>query len=287
MSAVTLGAGRTAWPKRPRRWWLTVIEIVVLGLFVWGASGLTPRWDKLVQAPEAIARYGSLMIGGVLQDPFADPTAGYWVRSLEEMIAALAMAWIGTLIAAIISLPLAFVAALNLAPRWLVVIVRQFLNLMRSIPEILWAIVIFMPLYGLGPLAGAFALGVGSIGSLGKLSSEVIEAMPPQTLEAVRATGARPFQVIRWGVLPQVMPEIIAFWLYRFEINIRAGAILGAIGAGGIGSLLSSLFQDREWDEIGVALFVVIVVTVIVDQLSAMVRHRIISGSPARAERRD
>jgi phosphonate transport system permease protein len=97
-------------------------------------------------------------------------------------------------------------------------------------------------------------------------------------VEALRSSGARPLQVLRWGVLPQVLPEIVAFWLYRFEVNIRASAILGVVGAGGIGSLLSRVFDARDWDRVGIALVVIIGVTMIVDQLSAMLRHRIISG---------
>ncbi|MFT4235422.1 MAG: phosphonate ABC transporter, permease protein PhnE [Microbacterium sp.] len=275
-------ATRTARPVRPRqKWWVTLLQVGLFVLFVVALSGLVPNWSRLVEAPATAWRYFQLMVGGVLQNPFVDPVSGQWTEALTQMVVALAMAWIGTLIAAIISLPLAFIAAFNLAPRPVVAVTRLFLDLMRAIPDVLFAIVIFMPLYGLGPVAGAFALGVGSIGSLGKLTSEVIEAMPSQTLESVRATGARPLQVIRWGVLPQVMPEIVAFWLYRFEINIRAGGILGAIGAGGIGALLLTLFQDRDWDQIGIALVVIIVITVIADQISATVRHRLIAGSHA------
>ena len=106
----------------------------------------------------------------------------------------------------------------------------------------------------------------------------MIEGIDPGPVEAARAAGAGPLQILRWGVLPQALPETVAFWLYRFEINIRAGAILGVVGAGGIGSLLSSLFGRRLWDRIGLTLLVVIVVTVMIDNISARVRQRIIAG---------
>lgn len=273
-------------PAKPSKWWPTLVNLALVVLFLVSAWGIAPNWERLVEAPATMLRYAGLMLGGLLNNPFAEPWSGVWSGAVEQMFLSVAMAWIGTLIAAALSLPLAFVAASNVAPRWVVVPVRLFLDLMRAIPDVLFAIVIFMPLFGLGPLAGAFALGVGSIGSLGKLSSEVVEGMSGQTIEAVRATGAGPMQVVRWGVLPQVMPEIVAFWLYRFEINIRAGAILGAIGVGGIGALLKNDFQDRNWDEIGVGLVVVIAITLVVDAVSARVRHRIIAGpasAPARA----
>lgn len=268
-------------PKQPSKTWHVVISLGVLALFAVCAWGIEPNWARLAVAGDSIVRYGGLMLGGLFQNPFSEPWGDYWLTAIEEMFKSIAMAWIGTLIAAVLSLPLAFLAASNTAPRWVVLPIRQLLNLLRSIPDVLFAIVLFMPLFGLGPLAGALALGVGSIGSLGKLSFEVIEGMSRHPVEAVRSAGANPLQVMRWGVLPQVMPEIVAFWLYRFEINIRAGAILGAIGAGGIGSALKTNFQDRNWDEIGIQLFVVIALTVAVDSISAALRHRIIAGPKA------
>ena len=104
--------------------------------------------------------------------------------------------------------------------------------------------------------------------------------MPPRSKEATRSTGAGTLQTLRWAVTPQILPEVIAFWLYRFEVNIRAGAILGVVGAGGIGSLLSRVFDQRDWDRIGIALIVIILVTMIVDAISGAVRHRIIAGAP-------
>ncbi|MFL0712658.1 MAG: PhnE/PtxC family ABC transporter permease [Microcella pacifica] len=104
--------------------------------------------------------------------------------------------------------------------------------------------------------------------------------MPTGPGEATRSTGAGTLQTLRWAVTPQILPEVIAFWLYRFEINIRASAILGILGAGGVGSLLAQVFERRDWERIGITLTVIIVVTVIVDQISGAVRHRVISGVP-------
>lgn len=275
----------TARPRPPGKTRSVLLRLGVLALVAVCAAGLEANWARLLDAPAAAWTYGGLMLRGVLQSPFADPSAEYWLVSLELMGQSLAMAWIGTVIAAVLSFPLGFLAASNTAPRWIVMSIRQLLNAIRAIPDVILAIVIMVPIFGLGPLGGALALGVGSVGTLGKLSSEAIEGIQPGPLEAVRASGARPLQVVRWGVLPQVLPEIAAFWLYRFEVNIRAGAILGVVGAGGIGSYVSRAFESRDWDRIGIALLVIVVVTMLIDAISGAVRHRIIAGAPAPRQR--
>ncbi|UFU04034.1 phosphonate ABC transporter, permease protein PhnE [Ruania suaedae] len=239
------------------------------------------RWERFGNIVTEAPRFIALMGQGVIENPFTMPWSEYWSKSLALMIESLQMAWIGTLIGAVLSFPVSFLAASNTAPRVVVIVTRQVLNIIRAVPEIVLALVFMIPVFGLGPLAGAMALGVGSVGTLGKLSSEAIEGIDRGPLEALDAAGASRLQQLRWAVVPQVLPEIVAFWLYRFEINIRAGAILGIVGAGGIGSILDQLFSGREWGRIGITLVVIIVVTVIVDQISARVRQRIIAGPGA------
>ncbi len=128
-------------------------------------------------------------------------------------------------------------------------------------------------------MAGALAIGVHSAGTLGKLTAEAIEGIDAGPVEAARATGARGLQVQRWGVAPQVLPELIGFWLYRFEINIRAGAVLGVVGAGGIGFLLDQTIKFGRFPQAGMAIIVVVVATILVDAVSGTVRRRVIEGS--------
>ncbi|MGB4778254.1 phosphonate ABC transporter, permease protein PhnE [Microbacterium sp.] len=273
-------------PTPPSRLGRTLWELAALGVFALCVSGLDADWETLAQAPASAWEYTQLMVRGILNNPFAQPYSEYWLTAIEYMMASLAMAWIGTAIAAVLSLPVGLLAARNVSPAWVVFPVRQVLNAIRAVPDLIFAIVIMIPVFGLGPLAGALALGLGSIGTIGKLTAEAIEGVPPATIDAVRATGARQVQVLRWGVIPQVAPEIASFWLYRFEVNIRAGAILGAVGAGGIGSLLSQLFRLRDWDRIGIALFTIIAITMIVDAISGAVRHRIIGNEEPPGRRR-
>jgi phosphonate transport system permease protein len=157
-------------------------------------------------------------------------------------------------------------------------IVRLVLNVLRAVPEIILAIAL-VPILGLTPKAGVVAIGIGSIGTLGKLCSEVLEGIQPGPLEAADAVGANRVQRLRWGVLPQALPEIASFVLYRFEINIRASAVLGVIGAGGIGGVLAESLRFKDWGTAGLALIIVVVVTMMIDAVSGWVRRRLVRGS--------
>ena len=263
-------------PTPPSRWRPTLANVIVVAVFVMAIALADARWERVLEIPAQLGNYVLLMTRGVLRNPFADPTAGEWALAVEFMLQSVAIAWIGTVIGAVMSFPLAFLAASNVAPRWVGGPVRQLLSAIRTVPDAIFAIVIMLPIFGLGPLAGALALGIGSLGSLGKLGSEVIEAIDTGPQDALRAAGATWLQSVRWAALPQALPELVALWLYRFEVNIRASAILGVIGAGGIGSLLSRLFDHRDWSQIGLTLFVIIVVTLLVDAASGWLRGRII-----------
>ena len=267
-------------PSAPSRVRYTVTQLGVLVLVVVCLVLVDANWARLLEAPALSLNYGGLMVQGVVQNPFSEPYSQYWTDAILLMFESLQIAWIGTVIGAIFSFPIGFLAASNVSPRGVVIVTRQILNVIRAVPELVLAIAIMLPIFGLGPLAGALAIGVGSIGTLGKLTAEAIEAVPTGPGEASRSSGASTLQTLRWAVTPQILPEVIAFWLYRFEINIRASAILGILGAGGVGSLLAQVFERRDWERIGITLTVIIVVTVIVDQISGAVRHRVISGAP-------
>ncbi|CAN5748207.1 phosphonate ABC transporter, permease protein PhnE [soil metagenome] len=261
-------------PEKPfatLRWSITV---VLVASFLLATVTVDTNWGRLLDAPELLWRLFNLM--------FLPPDLGWLGRGLESMWESVAIAWIGTVIAAILSFPLAFLAAENMAGRASVGIVRQILNIFRAVPEIIFAIML-IPMLGLGPVAGALAIGISSIGTIGKLTAEVIESIDPGPVQTADAVGANRLQRWRWGVIPQIMPEVIALWLYRFEINIRVSAVLGVVGAGGIGVLLQQLLRiTRDWAAAGMVLLVVIGVTILIDTISGRIRRRIIRG-PTRA----
>lgn len=264
-------------PERPERPFATVRfigTVVVLVALVLAGATVDIEFRRLAELPAALVRIAGRM--------FLPPDVTAFDRAWQGMLESIQLAWVGTMIGAAFSLPLSFLAATNISGRLSTGVVRQVLNGFRAVPELLIAIC-FIPVVGLGPLAGALGIGLSSIGTLGKLSSEVIEGIDPGPVEAVRASGGGQFQVLRWGVLPQVMPEIVAFWLYRFEINIRAAAILGVVGAGGIGQALYQATLYRRWDRVGMMLIVVVLATVAIDTVSGRIRRRIIRGRPSPA----
>ena len=271
-------------PVKPSKLGYNIGLLIAGILFIGAVSATGASWGRLAQLPANMVDYFGLMARGVFQ-PLTPETQQSWLSAIEHMLESVQIAWVGTVLGALFSLPMGFLAARTMTPLPVYVVVRFILSVIRAVPEIIFAIAIMLPIFGLGPLAGAMALGVSSIGTLSELISEAVERVDRGPLESARAAGATEVQVIRWAVLPQVMPEVIAIWLYRFEVNIRASAILGVLGAGGIGSLLSSLFGARAWDRIGITILVIIVVTIAVDQISAWVRHRVIHGPKRRASR--
>ncbi|MEM6254918.1 MAG: phosphonate ABC transporter, permease protein PhnE [Cyanobacteria bacterium P01_D01_bin.156] len=198
-----------------------------------------------------------------------------WKFYLSDILETIGMGVWGTLMAAILAVPLAVMAADNIAPNWLVFIVRRFLDAMRAINEVVFAL-IFVVAVGLGPFAGVLALFVHTAGTLGKLFSEAIEAIDPGPVEGIRATGASKLQEIIFGVIPQVMPLWTSFTLYRFEANVRSASVLGIVGAGGIGVSLYQSFRAFKYGKVSAILIILILAVSIIDTVSAKIRQRLV-----------
>ena len=248
--------------------------LIALALIVggaWSLTGLDITLDRVLGAPA-----DAWDIFKRLWPPAIDEALDRGV--VGKVFESVYIAWIGTIIGAILSLPLAFLAATNVAPRWIRIPVRQLFNAIRAVPELIVA-VIFIPITGLGPWAGTLAIGLHSVGTLGKWATEAIEGVDTGPLEAVEATGGRWVSGMRWGILPQIMPIVASFWLFRFEINVRASAVLGMIGAGGVGAELVSQLMFRNFSAVGAVLGITVLVVLTIDTMSAAVRRRIIQGA--------
>ena len=250
-----------------------IVAAIAIAAAVWSLYQLGIKWSRLFDGPSAAWRLFKVAVDEATMDNLT--------RSLREMWNSIAMAWLGTLLAGCIAVPLSFLAAENLVPRWWSLIIRQLFNALRSIPEVVLAVAM-IPAFGLTRTTGVVVIAIGSIGTLSKLSSEIVESVDRGPIEAAEATGASALQRLRWGVLPQMLPEVASLILYRFEINIRVSAVLGIIGAGGIGAVLGDAFRFKEWGLGGVALVVTIGITIVVDTISGYVRRRILAG-PGRA----
>jgi phosphonate transport system permease protein len=262
-------------PRRPD-WFRLALSLGFAAAFAWAVGAVELKWGRLVEAPADMYQLAKAM--------YRDPPWGELTGLIGKMSDSIAMAWIGTLIGAVFAVPLSFLAAENLVGRPVAWVTRQLFNIIRSVPEIIVALM-FVPMFGLTPMAGVLAIGVHSVGSLGKLLYEIIEGIDRGPIEAADAVGAGRLQRLRWAVIPQVAPEISSFILYRFEINIRASAVLGMVGAGGIGNDLVQAIRFKEYGVAGLALIVVVAGTIAVDMISGAIRRRIVRGPDGTAGR--
>jgi phosphonate transport system permease protein len=262
-------------PAPPRHWARTAILLALVLGFLWAGAASNIELSDLLRGPRVLLRIADRM--------FVWPEWSYAGRAFTTMLESIQIAWIGTIIAAIFSLPLGVLGAVNLTGSIGSNIVRQILNGFRAVPELILAVVL-VAMLGLGALPGALAIGIHSIGTLGKLTAEVVEGIDTGPVEAAEAVGASRWKLIRWGVMPQVMPDVMAFWLYRFEINVRASAVLGLIGAGGVGSTLQQAIVYKEFGKAGITILVIIAATIVIDTISAAIRRRIISGGRPRGD---
>lgn len=205
------------------------------------------------------------------------PTAGGRFDSfVMALLETLSMALLGTLLAAVVALPLAFMLARNTMPfAFLRGIVRAILNILRGVDNLIFAL-IFVSAVGLGPFAGVLAIAVGTIGSLGKLIGETIENLDPKPSEGVRASGANYLQNIRFGILPQILPDIGSLLLYYFESNTRSATILGVVGAGGIGLQLSDRIRIHDWPEVCALVMIIVATAIMIDLASSWLRSQLI-----------
>ena len=196
------------------------------------------------------------------------------------MVETVFLALMGTTMGIVFAVPLSFLGAKNLTAhipggRFMYGLTRTFFNIMRSIEALVLAI-IFTVWVGLGPFAGVLALGVHSIASLGKLYSEAIESIEGGPIEAISATGASTLQILRYGVVPQIVPQFLAFTIYRWDINIRTSTVIGFVGGGGIGFILIQYINLLQWRQAATALWMIAIVVAVLDYVSAVARERLV-----------
>lgn len=199
---------------------------------------------------------------------------------LQGIYETLALAVMSTTFGTLLAIPLSFLAARNLMnanafTRAVYVVTRTLLNIVRSIESLIIAI-IFVVIVGLGPFAGMLAVTVHTVAALAKLFSELIEGIDPGPIEAMQAVGANWLQIIRYGVIPQVVPPFTAFTIYRLEINVRASTIIGVVGGGGIGFFLVQWINLSDFRAVSAAFLAILVIVALMDQVSAAVRKRLI-----------
>lgn len=226
-----------------------------------------------------VGRLGTVL--GFMFPPHVWETWLEWREVLTGLGETVAMAFLGTLLGAVVAFPLAFIGAKNIFPfNLLRLLSRRGFDALRAVEQLILAL-IFIRAFGLGPLAGILAIAVSEIGTFAKLFSEAIENTSNKPVDGVRASGAGPVQTIRYAILPQAMPVILSVILYNFESNTRSGTILGIVGAGGIGFLLADRIAAYRWPEAWSIIFLIILMVYAIDGASGWLRMRIIGKTEA------
>ncbi|MEK4564958.1 phosphonate ABC transporter, permease protein PhnE [Alkalihalobacillus sp. FSL R5-0424] len=258
-------------PQKKKIFTRFVVVIILMLIYIWAFAGL-----PTIEVKETSGQLVRAIFDGLFSpdwDYVYDPDGE---GLLNKLLETLAIAILGTFIAAVFCIPLAFLAARNIVKSRVISQFGKFiLSFIRVFPDIIFAL-IFIKAVGPGSFSGVLALGIGSIGMLGKLFSDDVESVNLSTTEALIATGANPIKTLWFAVVPQILPSYLNFVMYRFEVNIRAASILGIIGAGGIGTPLIFALQVRDWERVGVILLGIIVMITLVDFISGKIRARLV-----------
>ncbi len=245
------------------RWTLILGGLLYLVLAV---ASVEVNWARVYEGLER----GAAFIAAFMHPDFTSRAGDIHEGMLESIVMTVASSVVGI----VVSIPIGLGAARNIAPLPVYMICRGIIAVSRALQEVIVAILL-VAIFGFGPLAGFLTLSFATIGFLSKLLAEDIEAMDRAQAEAVRATGARWSQWINYGVQPQFMPRLIGLSMYRIDINFRESAILGLVGAGGIGATLNTAFDRYEFDTAAAILMMIIVIVMALEYISGLVRAQL------------
>ena len=269
---------------KKRFWNLSLIVLIFIGVILSSKiidingsnllNGIPRLGDYISQILPSI-EINKLFLGSKDQGSIA-----YWYFNLPKYLKLLFetfnMALLATIVGSALALFLSFLAAKNTSPNSLLFFtIRRMLEFFRGVPEIIFAI-LFVWVLGIGPLAGIIAMTLHTTGSLGKLFSEVHENSNDKPIEALKASGGNWLSEMKFGLLPQVLPNLVSYALLRFEINIRASTILGFVGAGGIGQELYLVINFNYYEEVSAIILLIILTVISIDLLSSYLRKNVI-----------
>jgi len=255
--------GQTYNLKRYRKW---VLPVLALAISVEGAA--------LVCGANIRGLNSGLIQGFSFLGHMFPPDWSAFPEMLKPAVDTIIIAVLGTFFGTIISLGFGLAAASNISPRWLRRLTRGFIRIERALPEII-ILLFLVAAFGLGPFGGVISLTIGCIGMLGKLFADAIEEIDPVSIEAIEALGASKIQVIVFGVLQPIIPSIISFALFRFELNIRLSVVLGAVGAGGIGLELYRSFSLLDYNKGLTCLIITLALVIITERFSEFLRSKV------------
>ena len=262
-----------AYQSAPKSWILQLLAAFAIAcMLAW--SGTAANGDNATGNGLEVA--GNILSGIFHPDTkllFNFTSSGVAYLLLETFC----IAFLGTVVGAVISLPLAFLSASNLVPKPVAFIGRALIAAIRTIPAFVYGLM-FIRVTGPGPFAGLLTMSLCSIGMVTKMFIECIEDLDKRILESLDAAGCTAFQKIRYGILPQLIPDFASTIIYRFDMNLRDATVLGLVGAGGIGAPLIFAMSSYRWNEVGSILLGLIVLVMIIEWISAKIRVKLARG---------
>ena len=258
----------------------SLLSLAIGLLCVWLAAqsaevDLWKLFENFHRLPSYFIRIFTLDSGRAV---WTDPVEWFWGldRWGAQLGETILMAYVGTALGAIGALGLCFLAAANVSPRcWTRIAARRFLEVCRTVPELVFALV-FVICFGLGPLAGVLAVAIHTLGALGKQFAEVVENGDMRPVDGVSSAGGHWMVAMRFGMLPQVLSSFVSYALLRFEINVRGATIMGFVGAGGIGQDLIEAIRKFYYTDVSAILVLVVLTVFVMDFLTERLRHRLV-----------
>ena len=264
---------KAALEKQPRTWIFQIITVLaLLVLLVWSSSAV--KFNGVTDGGFDVAKS---IISGILHPDtkllFNLTTEGVPYLLLETMC----IAFLGTIVGAILAVPISFFSATNIVPKPIALLGRIIIMAVRTIPAFVYGLM-FIRVTGPGPFSGLLTMSLCSIGMVSKMYIESIEDIDKRILESLDACGCTTFQKIRYGILPQLMPDFASTIIYRFDMNLRDATVLGLVGAGGIGAPLIFAMNAYKWNQVGAILAGLIILVLIIEWLSGKIRVRLARG---------
>lgn len=264
---------KKAYAAAPKKWITQLLAaFVVVGILAWSGNAVkvtNPTGNGLQVA-------GNIISGIFHPDSemlFNLTSSGVPYLLLETFC----IAFLGTVVGAVISLPLSFISASNLVPRPVALIGRALIAAIRTVPAFVYGLM-FIRVTGPGAFAGLLTMSLCSIGMVSKMFIESIEDLDKRILESLDAAGCTTFQKIRYGILPQLIPDFASTIIYRFDMNLRDATVLGLVGAGGIGAPLIFAMSSYRWNQVGAILLGLIILVLIIEWISAKIRTKLARG---------
>ena len=262
-----------AYEARPRLWWVyTLIVLIVFSLLTW--SGTAVKFGGFATKGIEVAKG----VGNGLLHPDTNLLFNLTTEGVPyQLFQTVAIAVLGTLIGGLLAVPFSFLASDKIVPKWVAFITSAVILIIRTIPSLVWALV-WIRVTGPNAFCGVVTQSVCSIGMISKMYITAIEDIDVRILESLDASGCTAFQKIRYGILPQIIPNFISTVIYRFDINVKDATTLGIVGAGGIGAALIQCINSSRWSMVGAYLCGMVVLMLFIEFFSTRIRSKLTRG---------